>query len=249
MTKKTWIIFVVICAAILGGLVWMSKSKQINVADVDILAIQPASEQSGNIAEHTYGNVDAKVRVIEYGDFQCPGCKSAEPTMAAMREKYKDDIVFIFRNFPLPIHGNARAAAAAAEAAGLQGKYWEMHDNLYNSQNEWSELSGSTRLDTFASYAEALQLDRDQFLADVDKKEVESKINFDKALGTKAGVSGTPSIYVNGKHADQSVKDGKLVPGNNTDPLVWSDPDLFEKYVIIPALKDAGVTVDDTSDK
>jgi protein-disulfide isomerase len=245
MTKKTWIIFVVICAAILGGLIWMSKNNQVNVADVDINAIQSASEQNGNIADHVSGNKDAKVTIIEYGDFQCPGCKSAAPVMKTIKEKYKNDVAFVFRNFPLPIHGNARAAAAAAEAAGLQGKYWEMHDKLYESQNEWAELSGSTRLDTFAAYAGFLGLDRDKFLADIEKDEIATKINFDKALGTKAGVTGTPSIFVNGEHADQSVKDGKLVDGNNTDPLVWSSVELFEQYVLIPALKEAGVAVDD----
>lgn len=244
MTKKTWIVFVVICIAILGGLVWMSKSKQVNVDTIDILAIQGASEQNGNIADHVFGNKDAKVRIIEYGDFQCPGCGRAYPILKAVSEKYKDDVAFIFRNFPLPIHGNARAAAAAAEAAGLQGKYWEMHDKLYSAQNEWSELSGSMRLDIFAGYAETLGVDRAKFLTDIEDGQLEKKINFDKALGAKAGVTGTPSIFVNGKAADQSVKDDKLVAGNRTDPLVWSDQTLFEKYILIPALKEAGVSTD-----
>ena len=245
MTKKTWIIFAVVCVALVGGLIWLSRSKQVNVNAIDVNAIQPASEQNGNIADHVYGNKDAKVTIIEYGDFQCPGCGTAAPILHTVREKYKDKVRFVFRNFPLTsIHPNAMAAAATAEAAGLQGKYWEMHDNLYNLQNDWSSLSGKDRLDTFVSYAEGLGLNKDQFLRDIDSKAVAAKISFDRALGVKAKVTSTPSIFVNGKAADQSVKDGKLVAGNNDDPLVWSSVELFEKHMIIPALKEAGVDIE-----
>ncbi len=241
MTKKTWIIFVVVCAALLSSLIWLSRSGQVNVDNVDLQAIQPANEDNGQIAEHVFGKADAKVTIIEYGDFQCPGCKSAAPVLKAAADKYPNDVKLVFRNFPLPGHGNARAAAAAAEAAGLQGKYWEMHLNLYNLQNDWANLSGQTRLDTFASYAEGLGLDRDKFLEDMSSKAISAKINYDKALGTKAKVTGTPAVFVNGKAANQSVRDGKLIPGNTTDPLVWSSTELFETHVVIPALEKAGV--------
>lgn len=244
MTTKTWIIFVAICAVVLGGFFWFLQSSRINVDSVDLLAIQPASDQNGKIAEHTYGNKDAKVKIIEYGDYQCPGCKNAAPILKAVAAKYKDDVLFIFRNYPLPGHGNARAAAAAAEAAGLQGKFWEMHENLYSLQSDWQSLGGQNRLDTFASYAEGLGLNRKKFLEDIESKEVLAKINFDRALGSKAKITSTPSIFVNGDMADESVKDGKLVAGNNTDPLVWSSQELFETHILIPALKKAGVSVE-----
>ena len=243
MTKKTWIIFIVVCAALLGGLIWLSRNSQVNVDTIDILAIQPAGDQNGNIADHVYGNKDAKVRIIEYGDFQCPGCASAAPTLKVVADKYPDDVAIVFRNFPLPGHGNARAAAAAAEAAGMQGKYWEMHANLYNAQNDWANLSGQTRLDTFAGYAEGLGLNREKFLEDMTSRDISAKINFDKALGTKAKVTGTPAIFVNGEVANKSVRDGQLVAGNNNDPLVWSSPELFETHMVIPALKKAGVSI------
>ncbi len=245
MTTKTWIIFVSICAVILAGFFWMSQSNRVNVDTVDLQAIQTETDASGGIGDHVYGNKAAKVRIIEYGDYQCPGCQSAAPILKAVVDKYKDNVVLVFRNFPLPMHGNARTAAAVAEAAGLQGKYWEMHDNLYSLQNDWSNLSGQNRLDTFTSYAEGLGLNRDKFLADIESKNVLAKINFDKALGAKAKVTSTPSISVNGEAADKSVKDGKLVAANNTDPLVWSTQELFETHMIIPALKKAGVAVDD----
>ncbi len=245
MTKKTWIIFVVVCAAVLGGLIWLSRSGQVNVDTVDLQAVQTPTDENGQIAEHVFGKADAKVTIIEYGDYQCPGCKAAAPVLKTVAAKYPDDVKLIFRNFPLPGHGNARAAAAAAEAAGLQGKYWEMHDNLYNLQNDWAGLSGQNRLDTFARYAEGLGLNGKKFLDDMNSKEVTAKINYDRALGGKAKVTATPGIFVNGKTVDQSVRDGKLVAGNTTDPLAWSSAELFEKHIIVPALKEAGVKIDE----
>ena len=137
MTKKTWIIFAVICIGIIGGLVYMSNGNKIDVSDVDEWSIQAASAKSGDIADQVYGNKDAKVVIIEYGDYQCPGCASAQSALKTVSEKYKDTVAFVFRNFPLySIHPNAFAAASFAEAAGLQGKYWEMHDKLYTTQIE-----------------------------------------------------------------------------------------------------------------
>lgn len=244
MNRTTWIIFSVLCVALLGGLVWVSQSSKLDVSKLDIWKIQPASKQSGDIADQVFGNKDAKVQIIEYGDFQCPGCDAAAPVLKQISEKYKDSVAFIFRDFPLSsIHPNARAAAAAAESAGLQGKFWEMHDKLYDNQKSWETLTGQARTDVFTSYASSLGLDKAKFLKDLDSKQVANKIDFDVALGQKAGVSATPSIYVNGKLTDQSVRDGKLVAPNNTDPYVWTDAGNFEKLILIPALEKAGVKV------
>lgn len=240
MSKTAWIIFSALCVLLLGGLIWAAQSNKLDVSKVDSWQIQTATKDNGEIADHVFGNKDAKVRIVEYGDFQCPGCGAAYPVMKEMSQKYSEDVAFIFRNFPLSsIHPNARAAAAAAESAGLLGKYWEMHDKLYENQNNWETLSGQDRTNTFASYAVSLGMDKDKFIAGLTDERVLNKIDYDTALGTKVGVSGTPSIYVNGKIADQSVKDGKLVAGNNTDPLVWSSSDLFDKYAVDPAIKAA----------
>jgi protein-disulfide isomerase len=115
MSKKAWIVFVVIVVVLLGGLVYLSSRNKIDVSNVDVTTIQPASAASGNIADHVFGNSDSKVKLVEYGDFQCPGCGSVYPTLKTLSEKYQGQIAFIFRNFPLTtIHPNARAAAAAA---------------------------------------------------------------------------------------------------------------------------------------
>ena len=139
MDKFRWIIFAAIIVLVLGGLIVYSRmnSTSVDVSNVDATAIIGPSEQNGNIGDHVYNDTESSVILVEYGDFQCPGCGSAHPYVKTLLEEYGDRISFVFRNFPLTsIHPNARAAAAAAEAAGLQGKYWEMHDVIFENQSE-----------------------------------------------------------------------------------------------------------------
>ena len=201
MSGKGWIIFITICAVLFGGLVVWSGRDRVDVSGVDTAKIQSAAEASGNVADHVYGNKDAKVVLIEYGDFQCPGCGSAHPIVKSLSEKYKDDLAFVFRNFPLTsIHPNARAAAASAEAAGIQGKYWEMHNLLFENQGAWSGASTSERGNLFAGYAQQAGLSRESYEAEMTNRsaDINKKINFDIALGRKINVSGTPTFYLNG---------------------------------------------------
>lgn len=204
MNRTTWIIFAVFAIGILATLVIMSNNSKLNVEQIDPVAIQVASSQNGNIGDHIFGKVGSKVTLIEYGDFQCPPCGSIHPGIKAMIELYKDQLQFVFRNFPITTsHPNAKAAAGTAEAAGLQGKFWEMHDKIFESQSDWSNLSGTERTDFFAGYAKDLGLDMDKYNADLagttNSASINMKINFDYALGKKAGVTATPSFYLNGK--------------------------------------------------
>ena len=202
MSGKTWIIFVAICVVLFGGLVIWSGRDRVDVSGVDANKIQAGTENSGDIGDHVFGNKDSKVVLVEYGDFLCPGCGSAHPTVKALSEKYKDQLAFVFRNFPLTsIHPNARAAAAAAEAAGQEGKYWEFHNVLFENQESWSSASTSERGDRFASYAEQVGIKKDDFTKNLDQQTafINKKINFDIALGRKIGVSGTPTFFLNGK--------------------------------------------------
>lgn len=211
MNKKTWIIFAVACIAVLTALVLLSRGSQIDVSNVDTAKIIAASEQNGNIADHTYGSTEQKTILIEYGDFQCPACGSAFPNINELKEEFKDDLTFIFRNLPLTsIHPNARAAAAAAEAAGLQGVYWQMHDELYKNQNSWSGAATDKRLSFFETYAKAAGVkDMNKFKADMDSKSVNDKINFDLAISKKVGASATPAIYLDGKKIESDVWSNK----------------------------------------
>lgn len=234
MSARAWIIFGVICVVVFGGLVIWSGRDRVDVSNVDTNKVQAAVENSGNIADHVYGNKDSKVVLIEYGDFQCPGCGSAHPTVKALSEKYKDQLAFVFRNFPLTqIHPNARAAAAAAEAAGKQDKYWEMHNLMFESQDEWSDASTSERGNLFAGYAEQAGLKRDSFNAVLTDQStaINRKINFDIALGRKLSVSSTPTFYLNGS---------KLAEDK------FSSEEALEK-TLLEAFKKQGITVPSTT--
>jgi protein-disulfide isomerase len=207
VSKKAWIIFVAICVVVLGGLVFLSRKDQVSVSGVDASKILAASTASGNIADHVFGSTSEKTILIEYGDFQCPACKSAYPIVKDVTDTYKDKMTFIFRNNPLTtIHPNARAGAAAAEAAGLQGKYWEMHDALYENQDSWSSAATDKRLSFFESYAKQVGVANiNKFKTDMESKNVSDKINFDLALGKKVPVTGTPTILLNGKQIDSET--------------------------------------------
>ena len=248
MTKRAWIIFAAICVAIIGGLIYLSRNNKVNVANVDPTAIQTAAADNGNIADHTYGNMKSKVILFEYADFQCPGCNSAHPIIKKVVEKYKGQIGYIFRNYPLTnAHPNALAAAAAAESAGVEGKYWEMHDKLFEQRSNWVELTGAARTNYFVSLAAELGINKDKFSEHLDSASIRKKINYDLAVGTKAGVSGTPALFIGKKDVgNQRVSNGKIVSTGEVDSgatYVWTNADDFEKYVIIPALKEHGIAL------
>ena len=206
LSKTKWIIFCALTVGVFGFLIFYSRNSQIDVAKINANTIQTASVQDGNIAEHVYGNTKSKVILINYGDFQCSACGTAHPQMKSIVEEYKDKIQFVFRNYPITsLHPNAKAAAGAVEAAGLQGKYWEMHDKIYENQSDWDSLSGTERNDKFASYAKSLNLDVNKFNNDLGSAEVTKKINYDFAIGTKVKITGTPTFVLNGKMLDSKV--------------------------------------------
>jgi len=206
VNKVGWIVFAVVAVVILGGLVFLSQNSRVNidVSDRDAFAIQGATEASGNISDHVFGNKDSKVVLIEYADFQCPGCASAYPRVQSIIEEYGDDIAIVTRNYAFQ-QPHGMAAAAAAEAAGLQGKYKEMAEVLFANQQAWATLSAAERDERFAEYARNLGLDEEKFKTDRASDEVRHKIQFDKALGNKVGVSGTPSFFLNGEKIETST--------------------------------------------
>lgn len=237
MNTKTWIIFGVICVALLGGLIAYSRSQNpaVDTSGVDANKIIPASEANGNIADHVEGSKDAKVVLIEYGDFQCPSCGSAHPGIKKITEDYGDKIAFVFRNFPLTsIHPNAVAAASAVEAAGLQGKYWQMHDLVFENQNAWSSLSADQRTNKFVEIATQSGIgDLEKFRTDLSSKDISKKISFDQALGRGKGVTGTPSFYLNGEKIPDDAS-SKIVQGDASALRALIDSKLKENGVEPP---------------
>ncbi len=150
-----------------------------------------------NPVDHTKGLASSTVVVTEYSDFQCPACKSYYPIFRQLVQEYGDRVTFVYRHFPLTgIHPNAEFAARAAEAAGKQGKFWEMHDLLFEKQNEWegaSDIAG-----TFKNYAKLLDLSVEQFDTDWRSKEVKNLVTAERVHALKIGLQGTPSFFING---------------------------------------------------
>jgi protein-disulfide isomerase len=121
-----------------------------------------------------------------------------------------------------------------------------MHDQLYQTQQQWVNLNSTERTTYFLSLASDLKLNVDTFKTDLDSEKIKQKIDFDRQLGKKANVQGTPSFFIGTKNVgDQYVKDGKIVPkGTDGAELVWSNAESFEKLVVLPALKDAGIATE-----
>ncbi len=143
------------------------------------------------------GNQEASVTLVEYADFQCPACGQFDPLLAQLISVYGDRVDFVYRNFPLrEKHANAEAAAEAAGAAGLQGKFWEMHNVLYANQTSWQDLADPKV--TFQGYAKSLGLDMDKFNADSGSVAVRDRIEADYRSGLAAGIDGTPTFFLQG---------------------------------------------------
>ncbi len=139
------------------------------------------------------GNPEAKVVVVEFGDFQCPFCKQSEPILKQVMEKYGDKIYFMFRDYPITsIHPEALAAAEAANCAEQQGQFWDYHDQLYARQDELSSA-------TYRSIAEALGLDMPKFNICLNTHATRAEITADAADGANLGVRGTPTFFINGQ--------------------------------------------------
>ncbi len=119
---------------IVGAVFFLGRGSQTTPSD-EVLVDQKFLQRDDS---YSIGSPSAKVKLVEFGDYQCPACASAEPIMKVMIATYKDQLQFVFRNFPLTQHKNAKLAALVAEAAGQQGKFWEMYDALYENQTEWA---------------------------------------------------------------------------------------------------------------
>lgn len=157
--------------------------------------------------DHVKGSENAVVTLIEYADFECPACANIAPVISAAEQQFGDDFRVVFRHFPLTnIHPNANAAHRAAEAAANQGRFFEMHDLLYERQQSWaaatSGLSTTQAIGLFESYAEELELDMEQYRADVNGNAVFEVITANQESGNQLNISATPTLLLNGEVID-----------------------------------------------
>lgn len=181
-------ILVVVVAGMIGLFVLANKSSNTPL---------PAGSKTKIVRATSHEEGTGPVQFVEFGDFQCPACGAAFPNVQQVLAKYQGKISFYFRNFPLTqLHPNAMAGANAAEAAAAQGKYWQMHDKLYETQTQWADLPNPT--DYFISLAQSLGLNTDEFSSAIQSKKYQSVINQDIADGNALGIDATPTFYIDG---------------------------------------------------
>ena len=155
--------------------------------------------------DHVRGAKDGKVTLVEFGDFQCPACGAYESIVRQVLVDNKNTLKFSFRHFPLvQIHKNALLAAKASEAAALQGKFWEMHDILYDKQEEWGGALNAREF--IMVYATTIKLDIAKFSSDIESKAIEEKILAELREGVKLGIQGTPTFFLNGKKIESNLR-------------------------------------------
>jgi protein-disulfide isomerase len=148
--------------------------------------------------DHAAGSVDAPVTLVEYGDYECPYCGMAHPIVQKLQAALGKKLRFVFRNFPLhEAHPHARLAAQAAEAAGAQGKFWEMHDLLFEHQN-------ALERDDILGYAKSIGIDADRVSRELESGVYEKHVREDFRGGVRSGVNGTPTFFINGDRYDGS---------------------------------------------
>jgi protein-disulfide isomerase len=155
--------------------------------------------------DHAEGPADAPVTLVEYGDYQCPYCGAAYPVVKRLQKTLGKKLRFVFRNFPLTqAHPYALIAAEAAEAAALQGKFWEMHDLLFEQQ-------AFLEPGIIPSWAKSIGLNLEKFGNDIKQGVVENRIKEDRQSGIRSGVNGTPTFFINGTRYDGSPDYGSLL--------------------------------------
>lgn len=184
--------FIVLVLLIAGG-----------IGVISYISSRPASAPTASNAkliaadDWVAGNKDAKVVLVEYSDFQCPACGAYHPLVKQLVQELGNDFAFVYRHFPLKQHKHAELAARATEAAGKQGKFWEMNAMIFEHQKDWSDANNAR--DMFIGYAESFGIDRAQFEKDMDSDAIADKVSESYTTGMKLRINGTPTFFLNGK--------------------------------------------------
>lgn len=185
MSKQSKIIVAIIVVVAVAGLIFLSKKDNNGSGG----AVRPI-----DAADHVLGKLDAPVKMIVYSDFQCPFCYDFSRSMKQVEENFKDQVVIAFRHYPLAGHEQAVPAGVAAECAAEQGKFWEMHDKLFADNK-----AGRMGTEQYKQDARDLGLDEAKFNQCLDSAKYENKITQQQNEGDQAGVTGTPTSFINGQ--------------------------------------------------
>lgn len=189
-TKVLGVILILTIALLFGGIFLLSRSSNKDTKEDNVVQIDYSKGQK-------IGSSSAKLKLVEFSDFQCPACATVEPYLIKLRSDNSDELQIIYRHFPLPQHQLAREAAALAEIAGEQGKFWEMHDKLFETQTEWSGLTDATAF--FLRLAKQFDLDEDKVKQAMEEDTFKSTIDNDIAEGQSLKINSTPTFFLNGR--------------------------------------------------
>jgi protein-disulfide isomerase len=187
----------VVVVLAVGAAAYFSSGAATSTSDFVSTTVPPITS-----ADHITGDATSSVSVIEYGDFECPACGEWEPLVEQLEATYGNRVEFVFRNFPLyQIHPFAKIGAQAAEAANLQGKYWQMHNLLYADQAQWTANTSLTPAQVvtqfFNGYATSIGLNVAQFDTDINSAAVVARVQRDIDSGNAAQINHTPTFFVN----------------------------------------------------
>lgn len=186
---KFFLGILLLTVAIIGGAIFFfSRPTNASLVDPKLLV----TDDSPKLASPS-----ATVTLVEFGDFQCPACGAYHLVVKQLMDKYKESLALVFRHFPLPMHTNAVPASLAVEAAGVQGKFWEMYNKVYETQKDWSAEKNAAEI--FTGYAKELGLNTEQFTKDMSGSDVKKRIDRDMADATTLGINSTPSFFLNGE--------------------------------------------------
>lgn len=215
-TKRilTWGGFILIIVLIVWGLIAAANKAEKENAGL-------ASVDEITATDWVKGATSSSITLVEYSDFQCPACATYSPVIEQLLAEKGAQFRFVYRHFPLPQHGHAIEASQAAEAAGEQGKFWEMHKILFETQKDWESSVDAESI--FAGYAQQIGLEMAKYAVDVKSEENLEKINNDTKSGLKAGVNSTPTFYLNGtkitpnsyEELKKLIDDASATPANS----------------------------------
>lgn len=197
MNKQFFAVILVVVGVLIGIFAFTGDKNSSNTGG--------ANGSGSQTSSHIAGKADSKVTLQEFGDFQCPACKAYFPIVNELKQTYGDRVAFQFSHYPLvQIHPNAFIGSRAAEAAGKQGKFFEMHDLLYENQDAWAQ--SKTPASVLEGYASQLGLNLDQFKTDMNGSSVADTINADVKAAQAKGANSTPTFVLNGKKIEQNPR-------------------------------------------
>ncbi|MBI2314749.1 DsbA family protein [Candidatus Daviesbacteria bacterium] len=207
-TKVLGIILIITLVLLFGGIFLLSKQGLSGTNEETVYQIDYSKGQK-------IGSDSAKVKLVEFSDLECPACAAAEPFVKKVKSDYPNKVQLIYRHFPLPQHTHSRQVAIFAEAAAKQGKFWEMHDKLFETQSQWTILPEKEAAAFFLNLAKELSLDQDKLNQDLEDPVVKSRVDEDEAESRRLGVNATPTFFLNGRKLNlQSFSELNTVVAN-----------------------------------